>query len=311
MGPVHQPAMLREVVEYLDPRAGSTILDLTVGMGGHTRALIERGAFVIGLDRDPESLEVARQHLAGVAGSCTLLQGRMSQVTELLAAHGVTRVDGCLIDAGISMDQMLDPARAFSAHSDAELDMRFDRSQPGSLTAFAIVNEYLDRDLLQVFHSVGNGREARRVAARIVSARQHGPIRTTAQLAALIAATICRGRRVREIDAAPYLLAIRAAVNDELTELEAGLQSGCRLLSPTGTLVALTWHSAEHRVAKQTLRRLAKPCDCPPALPCVCGRQPLIRLLTPKALFPSAEEVAVNRAARSVRLSAAERLDAA
>ena len=309
MEPVHKPAMVAEVVAHLEPRDGSTILDMTVGMGGHARRLIERGAFVIGLDRDRESLAAAEGALKGLEENYLLLWGRMSEAQQVLAEHGIEHVDGCLIDAGISMDQMLNEERGFSAHSNSQLDMRMDRSEPGSLTAFDVVNRHLDKDLRKVFSIVGNGREAHRVTARIVAARKRGAIHTTAQLAALIAATIARGKRPREIDAAPYLMAIRAAVNDELNELRAGLETACCLLSPTGNLVALTWNSAEHHVARQTLRRLANPCECPPALPCVCGKQPVIKLLTPKPLFPSAEEVEANPAARSVRLHAAEKLE--
>lgn len=307
MQPVHRPAMVSEVLAHLEPQAGMTILDMTVGMGGHARRLLERGAFVIGLDRDREALQRARETLKGFEERCLLIWGRMSQAAEALAEHDIHALDGCLIDAGISMDQMLDAARAFSAHSDETLDMRMDRSQPGP-TAFDIINRHLDNELARVFSIVGNRREARRVAARIVAARKRGTITTTAQLAELIAATVARGRPPREIDAAPYLLAIRVAVNDELNELSAGIETAAELLSPNGTLVALTWHSAEHRVARQTLRRLANPCTCPPAVPCNCGKTPVLRVLTPKPLFPAPEEVEANPATRSVRLHAAVKL---
>ena len=310
MAPVHQPAMADEVVAYLEPQEGKVLLDMTVGMGGHARRLIERGAFVIGLDRDKESLEKAAQVLAGLESKHMLLWGRISEAEELLAEEGIEGVDGCLIDAGISMDVMLDEARGFSAHSRLSLDMRMDRSQPGSLTAFRIVNEYLEKELADIFAVTGRGREARNIAARIVRTRQRAPIQTTAQLAELIAATIARGSFTRAIDAAPYLMAIRYAVNDELDELRAGVESAVRLLSPTGKLVILSWNSAEHRVSKQALRRLANPCVCPPALPCVCMKRPVVRLLTPKPLFASPAEVAANPAARTVRLHAAEKLPA-
>lgn len=308
MEPVHQPAMVSEVLAHLEPDVGMTVLDMTVGMGGHARRLLERGAFVIGLDRDRESLERARAGLRGYEDRCLLVWGRMSEAAETLAAHNIHALDGCLIDAGISMDQMLDAGRGFSAHSNERLDMRMDRSEPGP-TAFELVNLHLDKEgLARVFSIVGDRREARRVAARIVSARKRGPITTTAQLAQLIAATIAGRQRPREIDAAPYLLAIRAAVNQELDELRAGIETAAELLSPTGKLVALTWHSAEHRVARQTLRRLADPCTCPPAVPCNCGKTPIVRVVTRKPLFAAPEEVEANPATRSVRLHAAEKL---
>lgn len=309
--PVHQPAMVAETLEHLGNPVGKRILDMTVGSGGHALALIQAGAFVIGMDCDPEALAVAAERLAEFEHRHMLLEGRMSEAAETLADEGIDAVDGCLIDAGLSMDQMLNQERGFSAHSTSSLDMRLNRSEPATLTALDVVNRYLDKDLRRVFSLIGKRREAHRVAARIVAARKHEPIETTAQLAELIAATIVRDRRARRIDAAPYLMAIRVEVNDELTDLQAGIETACRLLSPTGRLVTLTWDSSEHRMSRRTLRRLADPCVCPPALPCVCGAVATVRLLTRKGLAASAEEVAANPACRSVRLHAAEKLEVA
>jgi len=310
MGTLHRPVLLDEVVAYLEPAEGKTLLDMTVGMAGHARALIQRGAFVIGLDRDRDSLSSAERNLEGLQGHYLLLHGRMSQAPEILAAEGIEQVDGALIDAGVSMDQLMDPHRGFSAHSEESLDMRMDRSEPGSLTGFDVVSKHLEKDLHRVFSVVGNRREAGRVVKRIVNARKREAIRTAAQLAELIAATMARGRRARKIDAAVYLMAIRAEVNEELTELRAGIEQASSLLSRTGNarLVVLTWNSSEHRISRQTCRRLANPCTCPPALPCTCGKKPVIRILTPKLSYPREEEVAQNPAARSVRLNVVEKI---
>jgi 16S rRNA (cytosine1402-N4)-methyltransferase len=308
MAPVHKPAMVSEVLAYLEPQAGKTIVDMTVGMGGHARKLIEAGAYVIGIDRDRESLPKAAAVLADLENRFELLWGRMSQVEEILAERGIGQVHGCLIDAGISMDVMLDPERGFTAHSEVSLDMRMDRSDPESVTAYTIVQEYLENDLARIFAGVGRGQEARRVAAAIVRARRHGTITTTAQLADIIAAALAHGKPPRRLDAAPFLMGLRVIANDEINELRVGIEAASRLLLPSGKLVVLSWDSAETRVSRQTLRRLAAPCTCPPALPCTCNARPTIKVLTPKPLFPSAREVADNPATRSVRLHAAEKL---
>lgn len=308
MVPVHQPAMVSEVLAYLDPQPGKTIVDMTVGMGGHARKLIEAGAYVIGIDRDREALPRAAEVLSGLENRYELLWGRMSQVEAVVAQRGIEQVDGCLIDAGISMDAMLDPERGFSAHSEISLDMRMDRSDSRSITAYEIVNAYLENDLARIFAGLGRGREARRVAAAIVRARRHGPITNTAQLADIIAAALAHGKPPRRMDAAPFLMGLRVEVNDESTELRAGIEAACRLLLPTGRIVVLSWDSLQTRVSRQTLRRLAQPCSCPPALPCTCHGHPIVKVLTPKPLYPSAQEVAANPATRSVRLHAAEKL---
>lgn len=308
MAPVHQPAMVSEVLAYLDPQPGKIIVDMTVGMGGHARRLIEAGAYVIGLDRDRESLPKAAEVLADLENRFELLWGRMSQVEEVLGERGIERVHGCLIDAGISMDVMLEPERGFTAHSEVSLDMRMDRSDPESVTAYEIVNAYLENDLARIFAGVGRGQDARRVAAAIVRARRRGPITTTAQLADTIALTLARGRPPRRMDAAPFLMGLRVAANDETNELRVGIEAASRLLLPSGRLVVLSWDSTETRVSRQTLRRLEQPCCCLATLPCTCGKKPVMKVLTPKPLHPSAEEVTANPATRSVRLHAAEKL---
>ncbi len=308
MTPAHLPAMVSETLSFLDPQPGKTILDLTLGSGGHARQMLSRGARVIGLDRDAEALQRAQEALRGFEDRLTLLHARMSEAAEALSREGISQIDGALLDAGISMDQMLDEGRSFSVHSRSGLDMRMDRSDPEALTAYDVVNRYLEKDLARLFAVIGKGGEARRVARRIVEARGREPIRSTAALAELIAATVVRERPARAIDAAPFLMAIRIEVNNELGELQEGIEAAISSLSHTGKLVTLTWNSAEHHVCRQTLRHLANPCTCPPTLPCACGKKPVVQLLTRKSLYPAREEVEANAAARSVRLTAAMKL---
>jgi len=303
--------MVRQIIDALRPCPGKLVLDLTEGGGGHTRAFLERGASVVGLDRDREALEMAGRVVAEFGNRVALIHGRMSQARELLAARGIERVQGCILDAGISMDQLVNEARGFSAHSSQSLDARMDRTEPGSLTGEDVINGYLDKDLHRVFTPIGRRREARAVVRAILSARARQRIETAAQLADIIAATITRGGRGRRIDAAPYLMCVRAEVNSEDEELRAGIEAGVDLLTPDGesAICVLSWNSNEHRIAKQTLRRLQDPCVCDPALPiCSCGRKPLVRFITPKPLSPEQDEVQANPAARSARLSIAVRL---
>ncbi len=283
--------MPNQVCAYLDIRPGGTYVDMTVGKSaGHSQLILESCApdgRLIGIDRDLEALQAAEKVLGRFAGRFELYHARFSRLPEVLAQAGVERVDGVLIDAGVSREQMLDPDR---------------------------VNEYSLEELTRVLRRTGKWRAARRVAAAIVAARQKGGgIHTTAQLAEIIAATVGRGRgryaRRRTHPATPWLMAIRVEVNDELTELQTGLRRAAEVLKPgQGRLVCLSWAGHEHGLVRRTLRELSAPCTCPPAFPCTCGKKPLIRLLTPKGIQPDEAEVARNPSVRSCRLWAAQAL---
>jgi 16S rRNA (cytosine1402-N4)-methyltransferase len=211
------------------------------------------------------------------------------------------------------MDQQLDTARGFSVHSEHSLDLRMDPTEPGSITGEVLLNEHLEKDLHRVFAPIERRREARAVVRAIIKERKRHRIETAAQLADLIAATITRGGPRRRIDAAPYMMCLRAEVNAESKELEAGVEAAVSLLTADGraALCILSWHGQEHHDAKLALRRLQHPCICPPDLPlCSCGRKPSVRIITPKPLSPDEEEVQSNPAARSARLSIAVKLAA-
>ncbi len=304
--------MPQQVIAHLDIQPAGTYIDMTVGSGGHAELILEASAptgQLIALDRDAQALELAQRRLAKFGQRVRFFQRRFSELPDVLAEAQVEQVNGILIDTGISMDQMLELKRSFSFHSRDSLDMRMDRRQ--KLTAYDVVNHYSQKQLYEVLKLTGRQREARKVASRIVSSREgNGPIPSTAQLAELITATIAGGSWGKQRNpAARYLMAIRVEVNDEIAELHRGLQVAVEALQPArGRLVVLSWAGHEHGLVRRELRRLQDPCTCPPALPCRCGKQPLIELLVGKPLSPDKAEVRRNPASRSCQLHAAQAL---
>lgn len=304
--------MPETVIEYLDIRAAGTYVDMTIGPGGHSELILQNApdGFLIGIDCDEQALAMARQRLSRFGGRFRLFHRRYSQLAAVLEEAGVDKVDGTLIDTGLSRDQLLDPDRGFSFESTVGLDMRMDRSQ--TRTAYEVVNHYSQEKLYQVLQRIGRKREARKVARRIVSLREgSGPIQTTAQLAEIIAAVVASPTRrgKKRHPATPWLMAIRIEVNDELQELKDGLYVAAQALRPaTGRLVALTWAGHEHGLVRRELRALENPSTSgPPALP--PDRQPkrsLVTYLTPKPLYPDEDEIRRNPAVRTCRLHAAQ-----
>jgi len=302
--------MASEVLAYLDICPSGVYADLTVGQAGHAGLILEQlgpAGFLLGIDRDPQALAVAAARLQPYAGRFRLVRGRFSDLEAHLAGAGIDRLDGVLMDTGLSRDQLLDPARGFSFDSPS-LSMKLDPEEPGPDVA-EIVNTYSVAQLLEIFRVVGKGREARRAARAIVAYREgRQPIGATSELATLIAAAVATPASwgKKRHPATPWLMALRIAANDELNEIERGLRAAVRSLRPgTGRLVVLTWAGHEHGLVRQTLRNLQQPCQCPSALPCICGLRPVLRLLTRKPLTATEEEVHRNPAARTVRLFAA------
>ena len=304
--------MPEKVLAHLDIRADGTYVDMTIGPGGHSELILESApqGSLIGIDRDEQALELARQRLARFGGRFRLFHRRYSQLRAILEEAGVDEVDGVLIDTGLSRDQMLDPARGFSFDSREALDMRMDQSQ--KLTGYEVVNNYSEEKLYQVLRRIGSGREARKLATWIVSFREgSGPIRTTAQLAEIIAAQMATAARrgKKRHPATPWLMAIRIEVNDEIDELQSGLQMAAQALRPgVGRLVVLTWAGHEHGLVRRELRALQNPrTSGPPALLLDKGhRKPRVKYLTPRPLYPDEDEIRRNPAVRTCRLHAAQ-----
>lgn len=309
MAVYHVPIMVSEVCAYLAPERGGAFIDCTVGGGGHTQALLERGpeCTVIGIDRDQEAINASTRRLEAFGDRVRLVHADYRQLPTVLAELGLEAVDGVLFDLGVASHQLDDPARGFSYQHLGPLDMRMDRRQ--SLTARELVNRAGERELRELIRTYGEERWAGRIARHIVAARQRAELTTTADLVRVIEqAYPGRARQAAQHPARRTFQALRIAVNRELEGLGAVLHAAVDLLRPGGRIVVLAFHSLEDRVVKDVLRRRAGACVCPPGLPvCRCGARRDLEVLTPRALRPSADEIAENPRARSARLRAAVR----
>ena len=292
-------------------RPGGTYVDATVGLGGHAEAMAERiapGGKLIGIDRDAEALRQTRGRLARFGKAVVLVQSNSDRLAAALDEQGIDAVDGVLFDLGVSSLQLDDARRGFSYQRSGRLDMRMDPSTGPS--ARELVNNAPLKELERVIRDYGEEPGWRHVARAIVRTREQREIVTTDELAGLIeraAPRTVRGRRVHP--AARTFQALRIAVNDELGALERALPQALERLRPGGRIVTLAYHSLEDRIVKETFRRWARGCTCPPEFPvCRCGKRPAVRVLTKKPIAPDAAEVAANPRARSARLRACEKL---
>ena len=308
----HISVMLEETVDMLGVHPGGIYVDGTLGGGGHSAEILRRlggTGHLYGIDRDQDALNAATQRLGG-AGNFTAIKGNFHDVRALLAERGVDRIDGMMIDLGVSSYQLDTAERGFSYHADAPLDMRMDQQQ--ALTAREIVNTWPEAELVRILRDYAEEKWAVRIAQIIVEHRAQRPLETTGDLVACVDAAIPKRVRMQESghSARRTFQALRIAVNDELDPLKDAIEDMTRLLRPGGRLAVLTFHSLEDRIVKQTLRRLANPCTCPPKIPvCSCGKKPTVRVLGGGGIKPSPEEVERNPRARSAMLRGCEKLE--
>ncbi len=284
----HEPVLVEEVLSFLSPKPGVLICDATCGTGGHAEAILEKGAELVGVDKDPRALEVARRRLARFGDRVRLIHADFRDLRAALARLGIKEVQGILFDLGVSSLQLDSPTRGFSFREEAPLDMRMDPSQP--LRAAELVNRLPEGELARILWEYGEERYARRIARAIVRARDKAPIESTTELAHLVARCYPPGRH-RIHPATRTFQALRIAVNDELSALKEGLAQAVELLSPGGVVCAISFHSLEDRIVKHFFRAEA-----------ATGQ---LELLTKKPIRPSPREVAKNPRARSAKLRAA------
>jgi len=304
----HIPVLAEEVRELLAVQPGETVVDATFGAGGHSRVLVADLAGqgkLIAIDRDPTVRPYFDRVKASARGVQTrFLRGDYAVVLTQLGANGV-KADAVLLDLGLSSMQVDRPERGFSYATDAPLDMRMDPSE--DLTAADVVNTWEERELETIFRRYGEERYARQIARGIARRRAETPIARTGQLVDVVRASIpAPGRFGDGHPAKRVFQALRIEVNHELASLETGLPAAFEMLRPLGRLAVISFQSLEDRIAKRFLRDRARGCTCPPELPaCVCGHEPELRILTPKPLRPSAQEIDSNPRAAPARLRAA------
>jgi len=289
---MHKPVLLEESTDLLLGNKGTLYVDCTLGLGGHTKRVLQKNpkAFVIGIDRDEEAIELAKENLKEFEGRYTIYKADFADLDAVLEAEGIEQVDGFLFDLGVSMLQ-LKSERGFSFQINAPLDMRMDREQ--KLTAYKVVNEYPEKELARIIWEYGEERLSRKIARTIVQARKKKPIETTAELAKLVESVYPPKLRHGRIHPATRTFqAIRIEVNRELESLKIALEKTLDFLKVGGRLVVISFHSLEDRIVKNFLKEHSDK----------------LKILTKKPITPSEEEVRDNPASRSAKLRAGERV---
>ena len=307
----HRPVLLRETIELLAAERGGLFVDCTVGLGGHSEAILQasRNAEVLGIDRDEEALELVRKRLARFGSRFSAAHADFRDITRVLAIAKVRQPRGILADLGVSSLQLDSPSRGFSFRHDAPLDMRMDASG-GVETAAELLGRLSEVEIAQIIFEFGEERRARRIARWIIERRERGEsISTTRDLAELVARAVGPGKQRRIHPATRTFQALRIAVNRELENLDGFVADAVDLLEPDGRLAVISFHSLEDRIIKRTLWKLSGRCQCPPRLPqCMCGARKTVEILTRRPIAPGEEEITGNPRARSAKLRACKKL---
>src|SRR6266404_2154947 len=308
-GPLaHRPVLLRETIELLAPERGGLFIDCTLGLGGHSEAILQASAetTVLGIDRDDEALGLARTRLAQFGSRFNAVHADFRELTRVLANAKVKSARGILADLGVSSWQLDSPSRGFSFRHDAPLDMRMDATGDTE-TAAELLGRLSEVEIARIIFEYGEERRARRIARRIVERRKSGEgIQTTRDLADLVARAVGPEKKRRIHPATRTFQALRIAVNGELENLDHFLVQAVDHLEQAGRLAVISFHSLEDRIIKRTLLKLSGRCQCPPRFPeCICGAVKQVSLLTRRPIVPSEEEIDQNPRSRSAKLRGA------
>lgn len=303
----HLPVLLTETVEGLNIKPQGIYVDGTAGGGGHSSEILKRlsGGKLYSIDRDPDAIRTVTERFKDEPDS-QIVQGRFGDMKQLLQERGVDKVDGVLLDIGVSSHQLDTAERGFSFHEDAPLDMRM--SQQGE-TAGDLVNNLPYGELARIIGTYGEDKYASSIARAIVRYRETKEIETTLELAEIIKGAVPQRVRREGHPARQTFQAIRIAVNDEFGELERGLDSAFEMLRSGGRLAVITFHSIEDRITKQRMQKWCTGCTCPADFPvCVCGNKPKARLISRKPVVAGEEELSLNPRSRSAKLRVCEKL---
>ena len=306
----HVSVLLYECIEGLDIKPDGIYVDGTAGGGGHSFEIASRltTGKLIAIDQDDAAIAAASARLAPLGDRAVVVKSNYSEVANVVKSLGYEKIDGLLLDLGVSSHQLDTAERGFSYNADAPLDMRMDNTKPFS--AYNVVNEYSTDELKKIIYDYGEERFAPRIASAIVARRQAKPIETTGELVDIIksampAAALNGGHH----PAKRTFQAIRIEVNGELAVIEPAIRSAAEVMNEGGRIAIITFHSLEDRIVKQTYADLASGCTCPKNFPiCVCGKKPTVKVISRKPILPSDEELEVNPRSRSAKLRVAEKI---
>ena len=307
----HRSVLLDECIDALNIKPDGIYVDGTAGGGGHSLEIVKRlteGGRLIAIDRDDAAIAAAGERLREFSDRVTFVRNNFSSIKESCEMLGVDRIDGVLLDLGVSSYQLDTPERGFTHNADAPLDMRMDRR--GELDAYTVVNTYSAEQLKKIIYAYGEDKFAPKIASAIVRYREREGIRTTGQLVDIIKSAIpAAAREGGHHPAKRTFQAIRIEVNGELDAIEPTIRDATSILGPGGRVAIITFHSLEDRIVKQTYADLASGCTCPRSLPvCVCGKKPLLKVISKKPILPSDVELEENPRSRSAKLRVAEKI---
>jgi len=306
----HISVLLKETVDGLDIKPDGIYVDGTLGGGGHSEEILKRldTGKLIGIDQDENALKAASERLKEYGDKFIPVRDNFSNILEVIEKLGINKIDGMMMDLGVSSHQLDEADRGFSYRYDAPLDMRMD--QRSDLDAYRVVNTYTEDDLNRIFRDYGEENWARRIAKFICEQREEKPIETTLELVDLIyRAILAATRREGGHPAKRTFQAIRIEVNGELEIIKQTIKDITSVLNKGGRISIITFHSLEDRLVKQTYKELATGCICPPEIPiCMCNNKPKLKVITRKPILPSQTELEMNARSKSAKLRVAKRI---
>ena len=306
----HFSVLLSECIENLDIKPDGIYVDGTAGGAGHSSKIAERldGGLLIPIDQDEDAIKVISERLAQYGERVRIVRDNFSNIKSILNGLEIEKIDGLLLDLGVSSYQLDTAERGFSYMADAPLDMRMDNRAARS--AYTVINEYSADDLKKIIYDFGEERFAPKIVSGIISAREKAPVKTTGELVEIIKNSLPSFARREEWSSVKRVYqAVRIEVNKELDVIAPTIEAAVNMMNKGGRIVIITFHSLEDRIVKQTFNALASGCTCPKDFPvCVCGNKPKIKILTKKPILPSDAELAVNSRSKSAKLRVAEKI---